>query len=296
MTRAYAAFAFLCVVFGTTFGAIAIGIADGWPPLLSAALRFTIGGALVLAFARFRGELVRPERSHVRGIVSIGLSVTTGTFAALYCAERVLPSGLAAVLSASSPLFAVALALATKNRRLDAFAIGGLALGTIGVGLVAGVGAIAGNVALLASLAIVFSEIGYAWGLSQARAVSRAVPMLQLAGSQQLFGGCVLFLLSLVFEHRGPAHIDATGLLALGYLIVVASAGAHSISIWLASETNATFAASWTYVSPFIALLFGAGFLHEPIGIYAWIGGGLVVLGAFALNRDVGSTRARTST
>lgn len=291
MTRVAAAFALLCVVFGTTFGAIKIGIADGWPPLLAAGVRFTLAGAIVLALGGLRGVLRPLVAADVRGVTAIGLSVTTGTFAALYCAERVLPSGLAAVLSATSPLFAVGIAIVTKRRRLDPFAVGGLALGTLGVALVAGVGSVSGGAAITAALAIVVSEIGYAWGLSQARAVARTVPMLQLAGAQQLLGGSALLGLSLMFEHRGPAHIDATGVLALLYLVVVASAGAHTVSIWLASETNATFASSWTYVSPFIALIFGATFLHESLGVTAWIGGAFVVAGAVALNRDIGAAR-----
>lgn len=287
MTRAWLAFGFLCVVFGTTFGAIEIGIAAGWPPLLAAGVRFTLAGALVLALARTRGPFAALAAPDYRGIAAIGLTVTTGTFAALYSAERVLPSGLAAVLSASSPLFAVGLALASRQRRFDRSVVFGLVLGTLGVALVAGFGNTRGAATTFAALAIIVSEIGYAWGLSRARAVSRVVPMLQLAGAQQFVGGAALLALSLVFEHRGPARVDIGGLVALGYLVVVGSAAGHSISLWLASVTDATFATSWTYVSPFVALLLGVTFLHEPIGLTAWLGGVFVVVGAFALNRDV---------
>jgi len=289
VTRVYAAFAFLCVVFGTTFGAIKIGIEDGWPPLLAAGARFTLAGAIVLAVAAARGEL-RPLRAvDFRAIVAIGLTVTTGTFGALYSAERILPSGLAALLSATSPLFAVGLAVATKKRAFDTAVVAGIALGSSGVVLVAGLGSIAGVASLAASCAIVLSVVGYAWGLSQARRASEAIPMLELAGVQQLLGGLILLVLSLGFEHRGPTHAAALGIGALIYLVVVASAGAHTVSIWLASRTDATLATSWTYVSPFVALIFGAVWLHEPVGAFAWIGGVCVVAGALMLNRDVRS-------
>lgn len=286
MTRVWIAFAFLCVVFGTTFGAIAIGIAAGWPPLLAAGVRFTAAGAIVLAVAGARGLLRRPTNSETRGIAAIGLTVTAGTFAALYRAECVLPSGLAAVLSASSPLFAVGLAVASGRRGVDAFVVTGLALGTIGVVLVAGVGSVNGPVAALAAFAIVVSEIGFAWGLAHTRTVARTVPLIALAGAQQLVGGVALLGLSLAVEHRLPAHVDATGVLALVYLILVGSAAGHSVSLWLASVTDATFASSWTYVSPFVALVVGAVYLHEPIGVTAWLGGACVVAGALALNRN----------
>ncbi len=286
MTRAYVAFAFLCAVFGTTFGAIEIGIADGWPPLLAAGARFALAGAIVLAFAAARGELRRVGREEIVAIVAIALSVTAGTFGALYSAERVLPSGLAALLSATSPLFAVVIGIAQRRRAFDASVVVGVGLGTLGVALVAGMGSANDLGTRWAAAAIVVSEIGYAWGLSRARAASARMPMLQLAGAQQLVGGLVLLALSLVFEHRGPTHAGVAGIAALAYLVVVASAGAHTVSIWLASRTNATFATSWTYVSPFLALAVGALFLREPIGASAWLGGVLVVAAAVALNRD----------
>ncbi len=287
MTRAYVAFAVLCLVFGTTFGAIEIGISGGWPPLLAAGVRFALAGVIVLGVAAMRGEVRRITARDTRDIVAIGLTVTAGTFGALYSAEVILPSGLAAVLSATSPLFAVGLAVFAKRRRFDVGVLVGVVLGMLGVVLVAGVGSARDSRSTLAAIAIVVSEIGFAWGLSQMRAVASRVPMLQLAGAQQLVGGAVLLALSLAFERRVPTHASLAGYLALGYLAIVASAGAHTLLSWLASRTTATFATSWSYVSPFIALLFGALYLHEPIGIVAWCGGACVVAAAIVLNRDV---------
>ena len=287
MTRAYVAFVVLCLVFGTTFGAISIGIANGWPPFLAAGVRFALAGAIVLGFAAMRGELRRVTAREVRDIAAIGLTVTAGTFGALYSAEAILPSGLAAVLSATSPLFAVGLAVFAKRRRFDLGVAAGIALGTLGVVLVAGVGGARDARSEFAAVAIVVSEIGFAWGLSQMRAVASRVPMLELAGAQQLVGGAVLLAISLAFERRGVAHASLAGLLALGYLAIVASAFAHTLLSWLATRTTAVFATSWSYVSPFIALFFGACSLHEPLGIVAWCGGACVVAAAVVLNRDV---------
>ena len=106
---------------------------------------------------------------------------------------------------------------------------------------------------------------------------------LEIARGQQLIGGLVLLVLSATFEHRVPVRFDTAGIAALLYLALVASAGAHTVAVWLAGATSATFAASWTYVSPFVALLAGALWLHEPVGPSAWIGGVLVVCGCVAL-------------
>jgi drug/metabolite transporter (DMT)-like permease len=283
VTRTYAAFAFLCIVFGTTFGAIKIEMAEHWPPLLSAGLRFTIGGSLVLGLAALRRELRPLRRADVGGLVAVGSTVTAATFGVLYSAERVLPSGVCALLSATSPLFAVALAVAAKRRRFDRFAATGIVLGTAGVALVAGVGAVSGPAAIVAAAAIIVSEFGFAWGLGRARSVAATVPMLQFAGTQQLIGGCVLLVLSAAVEHRGIAA-SRLGVASFVYLVLVGTAAAHTVAIWLAAKTNATFASSWTYISPFIALAFGAILLDETFAVSAWIGGVCVIGGAVAIN------------
>ena len=260
MTRSIVAFAVLCAIFGTTFAAIAVGIDAGWPPLLAAGARFTLAGAIVLALAAVRGELRRPARADALRVAFVGLTVTTATFAALYTAERVVPSGLAALASATSPAFAVVIALALGRRRFDRWLLAGLVFGTVGVALIVGVGGAAlGPAVALGCLSIVVSEIAYAGGLTVTRDLAARLPILVIAGAQQTIGGLVLLTLSAAFEHALPARPFAgAGWLALAYLTVIASAGGHTLSIWLAGETSATFATSWSYIAPFIALAVGA--------------------------------------
>ena len=295
MTRAIAAFAVLCLVFGTTFGAIAIGIDRGWPPLLAAGSRFTLAGIVVLAIAAARRDLRRPSRTLTLQIAFIGLTVTTVTFAALYLAERVIPSGLAALLSASGPGFAVLIAIFRGRRRVEGLLVGGLALGMLGVALVVGVGSLTlGLGGVLAALAIVASELGFAAGLTVTREIAGRAPVFFIAGAQQLIGGVVLLALSAAFEHALPSRLgDSAGWFALLYLAIVASAGAHTLAIWLAGATSPTFATSWTYISPFIALVVGSAFLHEPIQAAAWLGGVCVIAGAALLNTDLRASLVR---
>lgn len=288
MTRPVLAFAFLCLVFGTTFGAIAIGLRDGWPPLLSAGVRFALGGALVLGLAALRGELRRLSLSELGAIALVGLTTTSLTFGVLYVAEGVLPSSLAALIWAAAPPFSFGLAVALGRRRADGPSLAGVGLGTAGVALVVGVGGThAGHAGVLAALAVLGAALTYVAGLTLSRDLAGRIPTFALAGGQQLLGGLALLVASAVLEHRGPERLDAPGLLALAYLAVVASAGAHTVMVWLSGVAGPTFTSSWTYVAPFVALLAGALMLHEPVGPSAWAGGVLVVLGAVALNAGV---------
>jgi drug/metabolite transporter (DMT)-like permease len=93
----------------------------------------------------------------------------------------------------------------------------------------------------------------------------------------------MLLALSALAERRGivPSQL---GVASFVYLVVVGTAAAHTVSIWLAARTNATFASSWTYISPFIALAFGALLLGETVWLGAWIGCVCVVAGVAAIN------------
>ncbi|WP_025681472.1 EamA family transporter, partial [Paenibacillus massiliensis] len=93
----------MCLVFGTTFLAIKIGVEAGLPPFLSAGLRFLVAGILMYTWMKLRGKaqwslLLRKE------MLLTGLGLTFGTFAALYWAEQYVSSGIGAILSATGPL------------------------------------------------------------------------------------------------------------------------------------------------------------------------------------------------
>lgn len=294
MTKRLLIFAFVCTVFGTTFAMIAVGLRDGWPPFFAAGLRFTLAGLLVLGVAAATRQMRRVTARDFAVIAFVAATTTVMVFGVLYKAEQIIPSGFAALLSATSPVAAFGIAVGRGTRRVSPSAVFGLMLGTAGVALVVGLnGRLGGAPALLAALALLASEIAYAAGLSAVRAVDARVPLVQIAGLQQLLGGLALLALAALTEHRLPAHVDAAGIGALLYLAVVASAGAHTAATWLAGVTDATFASSWTYVSPFIAVAVGAVALHEPLGLPALAGAVLVVAGCVLLNATFVRARGR---
>jgi drug/metabolite transporter (DMT)-like permease len=57
--------------------------------------------------------------------------------------------------------------------------------------------------------------------------------------------------------------------------------------VWIVARTNPTFASTWTYISPFIALFVGAALLHEPLTPLSLAGGVVVVAGCVMLNREL---------
>ncbi len=112
----------MCLVFGTTFLAIKVGIDAGAPPFFSAGLRFLLAGSILFAFMVIKRKatfslLLRKE------MFLTGMALTFGTFATLYWAEQHLSSGIAAILSATAPLMVLLLQSALARQRLSVHAL-----------------------------------------------------------------------------------------------------------------------------------------------------------------------------
>src|SRR5581483_3072477 len=130
-TLAYAAFATICVLWGTTFVAIRVAI-ETIPTMLVTGIRFTAAGVLLLAIARMRGvTFPRPWR---RQIISGILMAACGNTLVVY-AEHALTSGLAALLAATIPIWMAVMESMLGTARLTPRKVAGLALGFGGVGL-----------------------------------------------------------------------------------------------------------------------------------------------------------------
>ncbi|MBJ6364311.1 DMT family transporter [Paenibacillus sp. GCM10012307] len=279
----------MCLIFGTTFLAIKIGVDTGAPPFFSAGIRFFLAGAILLLWSVWRGKarlslLLRKE------MVLTGAALTFGVFAALYWAEQYISSGVAAVLSATGPLMIILLQNRASGQKLPVSTWAGCLVGTIGVILlvVPGVTISFSIMWIVASLVLLAGEFCYSAGTVYSQRVIRRfedTSPIALNAAQMLYGGVMLLLLSLFTESVTPASIlEPKSLLSLIYLTTAGSMVAHTIFYWLVSKTNPVFPSTWLYVSPLIALVLGALLYHEPVSLLSAIGGITVMLGIVLVN------------
>jgi drug/metabolite transporter (DMT)-like permease len=278
----------MCLVFGTTFLTIKIGIEDGMPPFLFAGMRFFIAGALILSVLFCRRQLQRYSFKEYREMAWLGFLMTTIPFAALYWAEQYVPSGLAALLVATAPVFTTIIGIYTGQMRFHWYVVAGLTLGIAGTALIVGVtpntAEFTGSHAYISKAAIVLAECAFAVGAIRSKKIMGKVSPSAFNGFQMIFASVGLFVLSLIFENTGGVAFSSASLLALFYLAIVASIFASNIYYWLVKETNATFPTTWTYVAPVIAMLVGAIFLQEKISLSTIAGGAGVLFGIILLN------------
>ncbi|MEK4370096.1 DMT family transporter [Paenibacillus sp. FSL R5-0473] len=286
------AFTVMCLIFGTTFLAIKIGVEAGMPPFLSAGLRFVIAGALMFAWMRMKGKvswslLFRKE------MLLTGAGLTFGTFATLYWAEQHVSSGVGAILSATGPLMIMLMQTALLRQKTSARMIVGCLIGFTGVVLVVlpGVSLGAGSLFMWGCIAVLVGEVCYSAGALYSKKVihqfKEASPVA-INAVQMMYGGLLLSLLSVGTESWSMSALDwVPAVSSVIYLTVIGSMVGHSLFYWIMSRTNPLFPATWLYISPPIAVGLGAVVYGEHVSWVTWIGVVLVVSGLLAMNEKV---------
>lgn len=282
---AYAAFAIVCVVWGTTYLAIAIAI-ETLPTFLFAGTRFAIAGALLLAICRFRGEKLPASRAQWANLALIGfLMVGVGNVAVIY-AEHAMPSGLAALLVATSPFWMATLeSFRASGERITARKLAGMVVGFAGVALLVAPEVAPGSfnkAFLLGVIAIQIGCLGWDYGSIRAKYHPIRVSPLVSAGVQMLTGGLMVTALGLATGEASAFVFNTRTFTAYVYLIFFGSMLAYGAYVYALSKLRTSTVALYAYVNPAIAVLLGWLVLDEPLGIRSLIAM-IVILGGVAL-------------
>ncbi|MBV8833733.1 MAG: EamA family transporter [Acidobacteriaceae bacterium] len=276
--RTVLAFAAIYIIWGSSFYAIRVAVAT-MPPFFAAGLRFSIAGACLCLWSWLRSD--PPPRGHQwRNLIVVGAFMFLGTYAGLFWAEKTLPSGIASLLVATIPVWTLLLEVFVfKLAALHIRTVLAVLAGLVGVLLIAlNETETAGAVSTFACLAILASEISWAFATVLSKRVSLPSTPIATAGWQMLFGGLMLLLCSsLAREMRPPPHIAREAIIATVYLIVAASVLSFTAYIWLLARMSPTKVASYAYVNPVIALALGWWLGKESITVPTLLGAGCIL-------------------
>jgi drug/metabolite transporter (DMT)-like permease len=263
-------------VWGSTYLFIRIGV-ETMPPLLMAAARFLVAGMILfpIALRRVRRWPTRKEWIGA-GVVGVLLLVANGVVGV---GEQSVPSGLAALLVATMPLWLLSIDAGLSHTRLGLAPLAGLALGLAGVALLSGLGD-GGAISVSGALIILGAAAMWALGTTMARRGTLPSSAALASGMEMLAGGAVLLILSAATGEFSAVHLGQVSVrswLALAYLIVIGSIVAFSAyGIAVRALPTAT-VATYAYVNPVIAVLLGALILGENLTTMMIIGGVLIV-------------------
>jgi drug/metabolite transporter (DMT)-like permease len=282
--RVSAALGVLYLGWGSTYLAIRVMVEDV-PPLLGAGFRFALAGLLLAgALVALDGPArLRVSLRQATSAALIGMLVLVGGIGLLTVAERDAPSGLAALVIASVPLWVLVLraALADPPRPRTVASVG---VGLLGVSLVivggSNVDAGASALAILVTAAVLTAV-----GAVLSTRLSMPSDAFVATTIETLAAGAALTLLGFAAGEAGELRIGALptdSVAAFAYLVVVGSIGAYTAFVWLLDNASVSLVATYAYVTPVVAIALGWAILDETITVPIALGA-LLVIGSVAV-------------
>ncbi len=276
------AFAIIYLVWGSTFLAIRVGVQEV-PPFLLAGMRFFAAGVVLYAWMRAQGT-PSPTRREWAAATFLALLIFVGDYGLLFWAEKRVPSGIAAVMMATIPVFmAIAEILFLRTQKLTL---------RLGFALLVGIGGVVVLVSRTASfgdapidiagaVALVVSAISWSLAAILTRKLSLPESKVMSSGAQMLAGGILLTLTAAMLgEFRGfdVRSVSIGAWLALLYLIVAGSIVAFTAYVWLIHHESPTKVGTYAYVNPVVAVLLGYFLGGEALGSRTIVGTLLVLV------------------
>jgi drug/metabolite transporter (DMT)-like permease len=278
---AYAAWIAVCLIWGTTYLGIRICL-ETMPPFLMGGLRWTFAGVLMAAILAARGVRL-PPRSTWGTIAVLGFLLLVLGNGGVVWAEQWVPSGLTAVIVASSPFWMVGVEHATGGDRLTARSVVGLLIGFAGIVLLvwpeltsSAIGFGAGVVALQ------LAEAGWALGSSYSKRHTQHTNVFAVAAAEMLAGGLIMLAVGTALDEWRALHFTPRTATAFLYLATIGAIGGFVAYTYALKHLPMAFVSLYAYVNPIIAVVLGAVILDEPFTA-RMVTAAAIVLGGVAL-------------
>jgi drug/metabolite transporter (DMT)-like permease len=285
------------VVWGSTYLAIAY-VVESLPPLLSAGARFLTAGLMLITFivARDRWRSARgpargarmrwPRAVEWRTAFIVGTLLLLGGNGMVSVAEQTIPSGIAAVIIATTPIWLSVFDALLTRRMPSTLAIVGLLVGLVGVAilLLPSTGVASLNPAGIGIL--VLATVCWASGSLYARRGPLPANHLLGTGMEQLAGGLMLLAVGAAVGEIGafdPAGVTTASLLGLAFLVVFGSLVAFTAYVWLLNHVAVTTVATYAYVNPVVAVALGVAFRHETLSVRSMLAAALIIGAVIAM-------------
>ena len=277
---AWVAWIAVCLIWGTTYLGIRIAL-ETIPPAAMAAVRWTAAGAIVSAIVWLRGGRL-PGRAAWPGLALLGLLLIGFGNGFVVYAEQYVPSGLTAVVIATSPFWMVTTeALLPSGEPLARGTIAGLLVGFSGIVLLVwpdlrstGAGSFA-----LGLVALQLACAGWAAGSAYSKRHAASDDVLGATALQMLFGGVLMAIVATLVGEWPLLAFTMRTAGALTYLTLVGSVGAFVAYLYALRHLPVSTVSLYAYINPVIAVALGAVVLGEPFTIRVVAAAALVLLG-----------------
>ncbi len=274
-------FGLVYVFWGSTYLGIDIAV-EHIPPALMCATRFIIAGLLMLAYCIVSGKQVRYSARELVQLAVVGNLLLLGGNLTLSYAERYIPSGLAALLVASTPLWFLILdSLMLGHHRVSSRGLIGLGLGFVGTLVLlwprlSAPGDV-GRHQLWWSIALIGGALCWAFGSVLSKKWQSGPPTFGATSWQVLFAGLGNLVFAGFHHDFGQAVWTPRGIGAVVYLIVGGSLIGYTAYIYILGHAPTAKVSTYAYVNPVVAVFLGWLVLHETIDRYILAGSAVVI-------------------
>ena len=296
------AFIAIYLIWGSTYLGIRFAI-ETIPPFLLSSVRFTLAGAIMLVAAKVTGA-ERPTLRQFRTAAIVGALLMLAN-SLVGVAEERIPSGVAALLVAMTPLFMVLLEWARPSGRRPTWLVGvGLFIGLIGVAELVGPGAFgdSARIDLIGAGTVVFGSLLWSAGSIYSRHAPRPTSGVMMAALQMLVGGVFVGVLSVLRGELATFSIAAVSARSFGawvYLLIFGSLIGFTAFVYLLRVSTPARVATYAYVNPVVAVILGWLLAGETISARMLVAAAVIVSGValitFAEGRAALTPRAPAS-
>lgn len=274
----------LSVIWGLTWLAVRLGL-DDLPPVTFAGIRFLAAAALLWPILLAKKTKLPRDAGQWKLLAGTAMLTIAIPYSLQFWGQQYVPSGLAAVMFATVPLFTIVFAhISIPNDPFTLQRLAGVFLGIAGVALIFSDQLRAESyIAVLGCLGFLVGAVTHALAQVTIKARGQDIDPLVIAATQTAAGGILMFFLGVSLEGN-PFEIDWTtqALLSLIYLAVFGSALAFFLLYWLLQHVKVTTVTSMGLVHPVVAVSAGWVVLHETLG-WTVLMGTAAVLGGLAL-------------
>ncbi len=284
---AYLSLAAVCLIWGTTYLALRIGVTQ-FPPFLFSLLRFTCAGPILLILVLTVGKQKWPDHKTlfnqaVSGVLMITLGISMVGWAEVY-----ISSGMAAIICSVMPVWTILInVIATKDEKPNWLIILGLTTGLSSIVLIFSEHLTEfSNKDYQAGIAITFiSNLCWAIGSIFIKKKNQNTNPFMGAGLQMTFGAIALIPLSLVFDDYSTIHWSTDVAYSLSYMIVIGSVGAYACYSYAIKKLPMTLVSMYAYINPIVAVVLGWLVLNEKLNGRISLAILITIAGIYLVNR-----------
>ena len=278
-------YALICLIWGSTWLAIKIGL-ESLTPFLSAGLRFVTASAIILLILKFSGIEIRKDKLSIQLYLMMAFVSFVFPYGLVYWAEQFIPSGLASVLFAIEPFFIVLFSyFLISSEKIGIFKLTGTVLGFLGILIIF---SDALNLDFssysLGISAIVLSAILQAINAVLIKKYGRHLHPISMNFIPMLIAGITLSILGFLVEDMTKINFNSNALFSILYLAIFGSIVTFTSYYWLLKRINIVILSLISFIIPIIALILGWIFYNEELSFNELTGSLFVLFGLLFAN------------